>query len=304
MLDAAILDVAIGLVLIYLTLGLVCTAISEVINSVLALRANVLRESLENLLGSKDEANKFYDRPLIRTLRRADSSPSYIPTAVFSRALVDQLLGGPAAAQTVDALRARLRDADAAVLPQLQRDALLTLLDDSVATLDQARDAVGLWFDDAMERASGWYRRRIQAWTLLASVCLVGVLDVDTLEIAQATWTNDELRASLVQRAERVHDESALGGRQIRMQAEDIAREIQELRDGHMPLGWTNADLRRLFPENNPTGAALAWIGKLAGLLASAFAVSLGAPFWFDLLNRLTRVRAAIAPRDPAEPRA
>jgi hypothetical protein len=302
--DAAILDVAIGLVLIYLTLGLVCTAISEVINSLLSLRANNLRDALENLLGSKETAAAFYDRPLIRTLRREGSLPSYIPTWVFSRALVDQALGGPSAPQSVDALRDRLRDPTASGLPALQRDALLSVLDESVTTLDDARAAIGWWFDDAMERASGWYRRRIQGWTLLASACLVVLLDVDTLEIAQATWTNDELRASLVQRAERVHEESALGGRQIRMQAEDIAREIQELRDGHMPLGWTNADLRRLFPEGNPTGAALAWIGKLAGLLASAFAVSLGAPFWFDLLNRLTKARTATSSRGASEPSA
>jgi hypothetical protein len=71
-----------------------------------------------------------------------------------------------------------------------------------------------------------------------------------------------------------------------------------------MPLGWTNADLRRLFPEGNPTGAALAWIGKLAGLLASAFAVSLGAPFWFDLFNRLTKARTATSSRGASEPSA
>jgi hypothetical protein len=34
----------------------------------------------------------------------------------------------------------------------------------------------------------------------------------------------------------------------------------------------------------------------LPGWLITAFAVSLGAPFWFDTLNRITSIRAAGRP--------
>ena len=41
---------------------------------------------------------------------------------------------------------------------------------------------------------------------------------------------------------------------------------------------------------------------KLAGLLVTAGALSLGAPFWFDLLNKLVNLRAAgKKPKTPEE---
>jgi hypothetical protein len=40
---------------------------------------------------------------------------------------------------------------------------------------------------------------------------------------------------------------------------------------------------------------------KLSGLLLTAIALSLGAPFWFDTLSRLTRVRnTGKKPDEPA----
>ena len=35
------------------------------------------------------------------------------------------------------------------------------------------------------------------------------------------------------------------------------------------------------------------WLRKVAGWLLTAFAVSLGAPFWFDLLNRFINLRVS-----------
>jgi hypothetical protein len=36
-----------------------------------------------------------------------------------------------------------------------------------------------------------------------------------------------------------------------------------------------------------------AWITKFAGWVLTALAVTLGAPFWFDLLNRLVNLRSS-----------
>ena len=62
---------------------------------------------------------------------------------------------------------------------------------------------------------------------------------------------------------------------------EKVNREVQ---DAGMPVGWDSEALAL-------TGF-WAIIKKIAGLLLTAFAVSLGAPFWFDLLNKIVVLRS------------
>jgi hypothetical protein len=64
-------------------------------------------------------------------------------------------------------------------------------------------------------------------------------------------------------------------------------------REEAMRIGWTRADTSykgtppRRAPFNGPF-----W-GKIFGLLLTALAISLGAPFWFDLLNKVISIRGA-----------
>ena len=45
------------------------------------------------------------------------------------------------------------------------------------------------------------------------------------------------------------------------------------------------------------------YLAKIAGLLVTAFALALGAPFWFDLLSKVARLRASGPPAPPSEQR-
>jgi hypothetical protein len=325
MFDTAMLGVAIALVFTYLTLALALTAITEAINQWLSLRSNTLRDAVLRLLDDKDARDAFFKHPLIRSLRESDDAhPSYIPSELFTRTLLDMAAQGRAEGPAkVEELKELLRD-PASPLPEQPRLAMLALLDDSVQSLDEARSRIGGWFDATMERASGWYRRIIQRYTRYAALLLVVAVDADTLAIARATWADDALRHQIVARAESVIQQGEDGPAVVRKQGEKLEIALAELQMDELPLGWSRADLDALIPgliPRPPTGdgsepseglraqrpglmIAGAWLSKIAGLLVSAAAVSLGAPFWFDLLNRLTRVRAAIAPRDPAEPRA
>jgi hypothetical protein len=71
-----------------------------------------------------------------------------------------------------------------------------------------------------------------------------------------------------------------------------------------LPIGWTLAlmnsesdspnkidyDPNRIPPFNSPTGWFY-WLLKIFGLLVTAYAVSFGAPFWFELLNKFVNMR-------------
>ena len=73
-------------------------------------------------------------------------------------------------------------------------------------------------------------------------------------------------------------------------------------RQGGVPLGWilrplphqTQVDFEHDW-RHKPTSLS-SWLFKVAGILLTGFAVTLGAPFWFDVLNRFMVVRATVKP--------
>ena len=61
--------------------------------------------------------------------------------------------------------------------------------------------------------------------------------------------------------------------------ATDCVTDIKSL---DLPIGWAEA--------NRPDTAA-GWIAKFSGWVVTVFALLLGAPFWFDTLSKLARLR-------------
>jgi hypothetical protein len=73
---------------------------------------------------------------------------------------------------------------------------------------------------------------------------------------------------------------------------------VDRLASLSVPLGWSADDKDpRAVPHD-----ALGWTLKVLGLLLTALGVSLGAPFWFDVLNKLSVVRATVKPGEKAGP--
>src|SRR5262245_34989335 len=104
MFNSGVLDVAIGLIFIYLVLSLVCSSISEIMEAKFKIRAVGLERGIRELLGNKDDVRivkNFYDHPLIFSLlpgsydpgkvdaktkryARGSNLPSYIPSRNFA----------------------------------------------------------------------------------------------------------------------------------------------------------------------------------------------------------------------------
>lgn len=303
MFDFAALDVAIGLFFLYFILSLICSAINEFIASMLRWRAAFLREGVENLLSGTDERSKgadlagqIYRHPLIQGLvkpgwAKRERWPSYIP----SRTFVAALLGGGADGSTPQTAAA-MQDAIDRLPSEEVRTALTALLHRSQGNLTLFQARAEEWYDDAMERVSGWYRRRIQvALTVIAAVVAL-VLNVDTVQIASQLWADDAVRESVV----------ASAGAEAQGQREppdvtDVARTVDELEELQIPMGWSLAD--DPTPETpDPRRLVSPWddwgwfFGKVIGLLLTVAALTLGAPFWFDVLSKVARLRATGAP--------
>src|SRR5262245_17434022 len=92
MFGSMVIDVAIGLALVYSFLAVIASAVSEAISGILSLRASTLETAVQRLLGNPELAKRIYTNPLIKGLGKTDKSmPSYIPAETFALALVQEL---------------------------------------------------------------------------------------------------------------------------------------------------------------------------------------------------------------------
>jgi hypothetical protein len=315
-----ILDVVAGMVFIYLLLSIICTAANEIIASLFSLRARNLAKGIANLLADKrikglDEL--FYDHPLIKSLYRGKRKPSYIPDHTFALAFLDGIAPFEGKGKGEQAI-------------PLIREAVSQLKDDSELKrtlsifLHQAGDdfaklqtSIETWFNDSMTRAAGWYKRKSQFITIILAVLLVGATNADTLTIVKKLYNDPVLRAAVVAQAQ-VFAEQQPGVEAANPEAKPEPSHLGSSGDqgGLAPsettkpvAGNANETFTQTFTTFQQLGLPLGWestpkkeewVNKLIGLLLTALAISLGAPFWFDILNKITKIRSTGAEPKPA----
>ena len=66
-----------------------------------------------------------------------------------------------------------------------------------------------------------------------------------------------------------------------------------------LPLGWKRSwHSYESYFETAPKDATFSALTVLAGWIVTALAISFGAPFWFDTLNRFMVVRSTVKPQE------
>ena len=163
-----VLDVAIGLVLVYLVLSLVCSSMGEAISLWRQKRGRNLRAGVLKLLdGSDEQTDRFYAHRRIANLMDGDRLPSYIPDHIFADVLLDLVLCQ--ADERPPPLPELVRTKIASFPERDLSRTLLDFLDRRRGDLDLVRQDIQQWFNDAMDRASGWYRRWMATVLVLRS---------------------------------------------------------------------------------------------------------------------------------------
>ena len=425
----ALIETAIGLFFVFLLMSLVSSQIVEWIASYRRTRAKDLEKTIRAMLQDpkiqknidKEAlvlADKLYEHPLIASLARPGSKPSYIPAGKFALALFDVILTAGTETSTIGWARVGLEQVKnrlLAALPSTAEAELFSLIDRMQELIEEARTAgstpaevaaqslppglndelngflkryaispstvnalvqplmvdselqltqilnavlqlaksrpqlsqlvtslfssldtylsqgesrlsaarrtVEQWFDDAMERASGWYKRSAQLWLGVVGLVLACLLNVDTISVATALWRDPTLRQNALEQAQKYQLNSADGT--TPSNPAEAAKAIRDLntqlsQDLHLPVGWRTVAYQlkagetcmllptrvgdvwgistkngcvqlREFAANQDAGAFM----KVLGLLLTAAAVTQGAPFWFDLINKLSNPRSS-----------
>ena len=332
MFGSVVLDVAIGLSLLFLFVSLICSAIREAIETVLNTRASDLERGIREMLddpGGQGAVRALYAHPMVfalydgsyaperlqphrslltgtRTLRmpirQRGNLPAYIPAGNFARAFLDLAVRGPIGGGSPDSaepVTVRALSARAQAMPDGRiRRALLSALDGAEDDLGRVQDAVERWFNSCMERVSGWYKRRTQVILFGIGLLTAGVMNVDAFSVGRALFEDKALRDGAVAQAASLVPE---GGRGVPEQAgEGFAALRDELAQIRFPCGWGDPPpqrLRRPGTGGRPGAVdAGAVLQMLIGWSVTAFAVTLGAPFWFDMLNRFAVARSTVKP--------
>ena len=236
---------------------------------------------------------------------------------------IRQVLGKQKSLKDVDPSLAKLREGVAAlsvISPELNQtmNALLRnaeeLAEKKEAQFASAKQNVEKWFDDSMDRVSGAFKRYSQAMALAIGVIVAFSLNVDSVNLTIYLWREPSVRQVLVQNA----TEFQIPKEEFAADPEQAMQKFRTQFAGlNLPVGWVFNESKgaaifdsncQLFPgENQAFGIPVFWSGtciappqtnnqtnialKIFGILITALAARLGAPFWFDVLKRLVNLR-------------
>lgn len=279
------IEVVIGLILIILFYSLLATIVMELLSNYLALRGKHLEKVLRNMLSSQGEEGtvfkKFLENPLYQQLSGKvygkNTPPSYLSSQSF-RSILMKVLDSQENGHNIKMSIDELPDHELKkVLQQLMEDANF-----KVSTF---KDKIEHWYDDIMDRASGWYKRHIQKFLLVVGLAIALIFNADTLAIYASLVSSSETDLNnLVSLAETISNRENVGASaEINQEVYDlIETNLQDLKDP-LSIGWTGFKPAALGWRD--------WMFKIFGWLVTALCISKGAPFWFDLLRKAVNIR-------------
>lgn len=309
MFNSTTIDVAIGLVFVFLLLSLTASAAKELLEALAKRRAKDLKRGINELLGTGSDAfvEALYKHGLINSLFQGgyDSNkpgklPSYIPSKNFALALMDLRNQIIARDKTKDGNQIIAEDETIppGILPLHVRQAFRAF--ETTAGQDAAKlqQQVEEWYNSSMDRVSGWYKRRSQWWVFGIGLVISIAVNADCIVIAKRLSTDASLRQAVIRAAEQeVKDNPApqaaapTKGDTVEQSVGKIKVHLSELDGVGLPVGWHN--------DQQKTLAGV--FAHFPGWFLTALAVSLGAPFWFDMLNKIMVVRSTVKPHEKSK---
>ncbi|MEO1621482.1 MAG: hypothetical protein AAFU53_10695 [Cyanobacteria bacterium J06632_3] len=320
--DQAIQQIYIDLKARRLTLDI---AIEQVINQLQQFENMAADAPLLELGATSEQVQSFLNR--IRYLRMGLSGQAQDNAVLLARLkpslndLTDLLDPNSASYAELVALSRREGEAVLSTLHKLQEEVIPAPLRNSLATLasraearaqatgsevQQLQTEVENWFNRGMERASGVYRRNVKGVGLLIGFAIAFAINADTLYMFQRLSSDPAVRSSIIQTADqlevrRIDSPEALSEElsidQVTKRFEGDLRSVSTaledtLADYPLPIGRSEKVLTAQQDAQESWPIPLI-PQRIVGWSITALALSMGASFWFDLLRKVTSVRAS-----------
>ncbi|MFH1120614.1 MAG: hypothetical protein V1775_12395 [Bacteroidota bacterium] len=195
--------------------------------------------------------------------------------------------------------------------------------------LELYHEQVEKWFDSMMERVTGSYKRYAAKITFGIAVLASFALNIDSISIAKYLYANKDAREKIAAAAYAAPDDSTYKAMVNRIQTgitndtnnnsnertdslQTILKKIENERNRIagtseylgtlIPIGWNCKAEINILKLQHPSITNVGWIyalfsvSKFFGLMITVFAISLGAPFWFDVLNKVANLRSSLKP--------
>ncbi|WP_343693876.1 hypothetical protein [Chitinophaga sp.] len=316
---------------------------------------------------------RFYDHPIIKNYGQnlIFKKPSYLSSENFVTILLETIKNLDPQAANNEAITLSTLQPIIATNPLIEeetRQILLLHLNEAAGDLDVFKFRLAKWYNDTMDRVSGWYKRNSQFRLLAMGVLLAITLNIDTIEISNFLSHNEKARDQLAEMGvaaaqnrnfdkstndtiskevmdsikssintvnvlvgigwgdygasdtafrRRILADSAYYKAYVKNQTEAVA--FIHKKDSTAAADTTKKVIPRSAAETeqlvqdrqfamlydaDATGDCIRlkyvlgyrlwhW-RKVLGFLITALAISLGAPFWFDLLNKFVSLRSAV----------
>jgi hypothetical protein len=234
--------------------------------------------------------------------------PAYIAPKSFAEAVIDLVVPDPQGQTTMNDVETII----AKLPPELPfRASLETLVKNANGDLGKFRTSLEQWYDDHMDRVSGWYKRRAAIITVIVGIIIVGLLNLNALTIGRTLYTESAVSAAISSVAAKAAPSSCATASQDCFA--DLEGQLSAAAAAGLPIGWgtvrdcTQAgvrcnwmDRRGFFSRHGNSAAQLILV--LIGFLIMIISVVPGAQFWFGLLSKLGTLRST-GPK-PASPAA
>src|SRR6266496_1835991 len=237
--------------------------------------------------------------------------PSYLSARSFAEAVVDLVAPDSAGVTTMGMVQRSvdaLPDSMSVFKPSLQ-----ALVKNANGDISRFRASVEHWYDDHMDRVSGWYKRRVAKITLVVGAILLLLLNVNALTIGRTLYADSAVRAAVSNVAARSTScpapagtaaaGTAAAGHAQETCLADIQARLSAAAQAGLPIGWGTVrdcvlpdaqcnwlDQRGILSRHGSSGWQLALV--LIGFLITITSLVPGARFWFGLLAKLGSMRS------------
>lgn len=319
-----ILDLVAGMIFIFFLLSVISSSVVEAFMTMSGARSKMLKQWLEGIFDKtipgtdKTLGQSIMDHCSITGLSGKGKSPSYIDAKNFVSVFIEKVTYNPndplSVASDFKSMMDRIKESPI-ITDELKRvllgyatevnDAYASMSEKTTGEIELFRNKVAHWFDSSMDRVSGTLKKKwLQPFTFCIGVVITLFMNADSIAIARYLYTNKDAQQSLaalaysaptnaeykkqVEKWEAIRKDTPTDTVTIDQIQADLSNIKKTFDDAKaqmplgLPLGWENAH----FGKDNA-------LSKVAGWILTIFAIFMGAPFWFDMLNKISNLRGS-----------